>query len=408
MANESDVRRLAGQVKQQAATIKVLQAQHLRQQRINNLHSLFDDVITNVTLWQDYARAVDREYTVAFDGHIKALAAAKRTFQANAAARQAWKQIMVDLVMIGLGGVSGGGGGVLLAQLVGSKSPGGLLAADANPASLAAIQTLGEDLIKAGAGQLASQLEVGSARQDVFSAVAGENPYETISFLKPLEIQLNKLVGWVASLKRLKLEERTDMDEWANKIDAAIRRSPILTQQPPSVEIIQDKFRANLERNMWSIWVLTLDRRYWQRIRTVLKMHPEERRATANFLRFSRPDAPMDDTKSFEAIRDRMISSRAFTAQECSSSVRWVPFNTADQPFTYRAVILADVIDIALRELPLAELPVQLRVEAVEERKRAQAEAFNKRMNIAACAAPSSPAAATALGWRSYLPGYVR
>ena len=88
--------------------------------------------------------------------------------------------------------------------------------------------------------------------------------------------------------------------------------------------------------------------------------------------------------------------------------MQWVPFDTGHKPYSYRAVVFADVIDIAMRELPIDDVPKQLRVEATAERKRAQAEDFNKRMNIATCKAVPSQLSATPSSWRSYLPGYVK
>ena len=410
MSNEADIRRLAGQVKGQAATIKVLQDQNIRQKRINDLYSLFDDVIVNVALWKDYAAAVDREYKAAYDGHTKALKSARQTFQANAAAHKAWTQMMVDLLMFGLSAAGGGAAGKFLGLLVGSKSPGGILAAGGNPVMVAAIESFGKDLLKAGAGQLASQLSPRSAGDDVFAAAVGGDSYENISFLKPLEIQLNKLAAWLVALKRLKLEERTDMDDMAKNIDAAIRRSPMMTVQPPPVESIQDKFRATLERKMWLLWVLTLDRLYWQRVRAVLKMSPEARAASGDILSFSRPDRPIEDVKSFEAIRDRMTRSLAFTSHECSVLVRWVPMDTGHSPYAYRAIVFADVIDVAIRELPVDDIPPALRVQALAERKRAQGEAFSKRMNMASCQASPAEFAPKRSNpnWSSYLPGSRR
>jgi hypothetical protein len=408
VSNEADIRRLAGQVKAQAVTIKALQDQNVRQKRINDLYSLFDDVIVNVTLWKDYAAAVDREYKAAYDGHTKALKSARQTFQANAAAHKAWTHMMVDLLMFGLSAAGGGAAGKFLGLLVGSKSPGGLLAADGNPVILAAIETFGEDLMKAGAGQLASQLNVRSAADDVFTAVVGGDSYENISFLKPLEIQLNKLAAWLVALKRLKLEERTDMDDMAKKIDAAIRQSPLMTVQPPPVERIQDKFRATLERKMWLLWVLTLDLPYWQRVRAILKMSPEARAASRDILSFSRPDRPIEDVISFEAIRDRMTRSLAFTIPESTFLVRWVPMDTGHAPYNYRAVIFADVIDIAMRELPVAEIPAPLRVQAMAERERARAEEFQKRMNMQSCKVPPADRLRSRPSWQSYLPGNIK
>jgi hypothetical protein len=387
----TDIRRtLNKQTADIAALRKVNDDQQLtinRQKSINELGSFVDDLLASIMLWKNYADTVDKEYAAAHKGHTEALKNSKKEYLRIAWKKDKWKRAMLDALTFTLSSFGGGVAGKVLGTLATRQTVGGLISAKEYPVLFGGIESFGKDLEKAGVHALAQQFKPAEP-VDIFKAVVADNASEQLSFLKPIEVNTDSLIKSWRALKDATNEGRLSID-LATKLVGVFRLHPMMASVPPDNALLQNKLRKKLERDMWLRWVLLLDRPYWMNVRAMLKASPENRKYYLPPGLNAFVDDFYDDLQSFKATRDRMESSGAFFPRECVLVVDWQSMDTVHSTFKYRAVCFANIMDIAVAELPINEVPA----------------AWRTAPAVAAKVTPKTPQIEPP--WAKYLPGYV-